>query len=120
LQADHFPLHVRRTTHSTATGRIAHDVTKLMLVNSGTTIIRHAAGSLALHEGQLALLSAGHWYAGEPLGRVVTTTVYIDTTFRLELGGDRLCHIPSLALELGGGGSQSEQLQLSVVFHTVA
>lgn len=113
LQAARFPLLVRHAVHSTATGRIAHDVTKVMLVNSGSTTLRHETGELVLHQGDVVLLPSGQWYAGEPAGLVVTTTAYIDTEYLQQqmrwipdLGGTALwtpadnCSFPPLVIEL--------------------
>lgn len=81
LRSDRFPLLVRRVVHSAATGPIAHDVTKVMLVSSGTTTLTHETGDLILKEGQVVVLPSGQWYAGEPTDVVTTTTAYIDTAF---------------------------------------
>ena len=78
-QAASFPLTVRRVLHSSATGRVTSDRMKVMIINSGTTTIRHQHGELDLVGGQVALLAPGQWYAGDPAGLVVTTTAYIDT-----------------------------------------
>lgn len=81
LHAQRFPLYLRRETHLAATERILHDVTKLILVNTGTTTLIHETGELTLHEGSVALLPPGRWHAGQPSNLVVTTTAYIDTAF---------------------------------------
>lgn len=76
-----FPLSVKRVLHSASTGRVAVDATKVMIVNSGTTTLRHETGEVDLAAGQVVLLPPGRWYAGEPAGLVITTTAYIDTAF---------------------------------------
>ncbi len=81
LDAQRFPLYLRQETHRAVTERILHDVTKLILVNAGTTTLIHEAGELTLREGNLVLLPPGCWYAGKPSRLVVTTTAYIDTDF---------------------------------------
>lgn len=81
LRSDRFPLLVRRATDHTGTGRIAHEVTKVMLVNTGTTTLTHRAGHVTLHAGQAVILPPRHWYTGEPEDVVTTTTAYIDTAF---------------------------------------
>lgn len=73
-----FPLTVHRVFHSRAVGPITSDRVKVKVVNSGTTTIRHQRGALNLGSGQVALFPPGHWYSGDPVGLVVTTTVYID------------------------------------------
>lgn len=81
LHAQRFPLYLRRETHRAVTERILHDVTKLILVNAGTTTLIYEAGELILREGDIVLLPPGCWYVGKPSSLVVTTTAYIDTTF---------------------------------------
>lgn len=81
LGSDRFPLLVRQAMHHVGTGRIAHEVTKVMLVNAGTTTLTHHAGHVTLRAGQAVILPPGHWYRGEPKDVVTTTTAYIDTAF---------------------------------------
>lgn len=81
LGSDRFPLLVRQATHHVGTGRIAHEVTKVILVNAGTTTLTHQAGHVTLRAGQAVILPPGHWYTGEPEDVVTTTTAYIDTAF---------------------------------------
>ncbi|MDJ1372586.1 hypothetical protein C7K25_14665 [Gulosibacter molinativorax] len=84
LNGERFPLHVRQETHAAATQRIRHDVTKLIVVTRGTTMLAHEAGAFTIAEGGAVLLPAGHWYSGHPLGQVVTSTAYIDERFLRE------------------------------------
>lgn len=84
LQARRFPVFVRKASHTTSTERIAHEASKVMLVNCGATVVSCEVGEVEVSAGQIALLPHGHWYSGKPSKQVTTTTAYVDTRFLQE------------------------------------